>query len=245
MTTLLEARELNKAFGGLQAVRDCSFTVEAGSITSLIGPNGAGKTTAFDVINGIITADSGSVFFDGRDVTGYLPHKLTRLGISRTFQLTRDLRDLTVLENMVVSSLVGGWRGLLGSKVLGRERDRAMELLDFVGITHLAATNAKKLSYGQKKLLEFASVLMSEPKLILLDEPGGGINPALLERIVDRIRALQKSGISFLIIEHKMDMVMQLSDKVVVMAHGEVLAQGTADEIQRDDTVLSAYLGRA
>jgi branched-chain amino acid transport system ATP-binding protein len=150
-----------------------------------------------------------------------------------------------VLENMVVSSLVGGWRGLLGSKVLGRERDRAMELLDFVGITHLAATSAKKLSYGQKKLLEFASVLMSEPKLILLDEPGGGINPALLERIVDRIRALQKSGISFLIIEHKMDMVMQLSDKVVVMAHGEVLAQGTADEIQRDDTVLSAYLGRA
>jgi branched-chain amino acid transport system ATP-binding protein len=167
------------------------------------------------------------------------------LGISRTFQLTRDLRDLTVLENMVVSSLVGGWRGLLGSKVLSKERDRAMELLDFVGITHLAATSAKKLSYGQKKLLEFASVLMSEPKLILLDEPGGGINPALLERIVDRIRALQKSGISFLIIEHKMDMVMQLSDKVVVMAHGEVLAQGTADEIQRDDTVLSAYLGRA
>ena len=245
MTTVLEARGLSKTFGGLQAVKDCSFTVEEGSITSLIGPNGAGKTTAFDVINGIITAEEGSVIFKGRDVTGSYPHQLTRLGMSRTFQITRDLGDLTVLENMVVSSPSRGLRSLLGSKILNRERDRAMELLDFVGITYLANTSAKKLSYGQKKLLEFASVLMSEPKLVLLDEPAGGVNPALLERIVDRIRTLNTSGISFLVIEHKMDIVMQLSDKVVVMAHGEVLTSGTPDEIQKDDTVLDAYLGRA
>jgi branched-chain amino acid transport system ATP-binding protein len=245
MTTVLEARGLNKTFGGLQAVKDCSFTVEEGSITALIGPNGAGKTTAFDVINGIITADGGRVIFEGRDVTGRYPHQLTRLGMSRTFQITRDLGDMTVLENMVVSSPLGGLRSLFGSKILRRERDRAMELLDFVGITYLANTSAKKLSYGQKKLLEFASVLMSEPKLILLDEPASGVNPALLERIVDRIRTLNRAGISFLVIEHKMDMVMQLSDKVVVMAHGEVLVAGTPDEIQKDDTVLDAYLGRA
>ncbi len=245
MTPLLEARELNKAFGGLQAVSGCSFEVVAGTITALIGPNGAGKTTAFDIINGIITADSGTVLFEGRDVTGLMPHELTRLGVSRTFQITRDLADMTVLENMVVSSPAGGVRSLLGSKILRRERDRAMELLDFVGISGLASISAKKLSYGQKKLLEFASVLMSEPKLVLLDEPAGGVNPALLERIIDRIRRLNETGITFFIVEHNMDVVMQLSDWVIVMAHGEVLVDGPPAEIQDDDTVLDAYLGRA
>jgi neutral amino acid transport system ATP-binding protein len=245
MATLLETRGLNKAYGGLQAIRNCSFAVTEGSITSLIGPNGAGKTTAFDVINGVVSADSGKVIFDNTDVTGRYPHKLTRMGLSRTFQITRDLRNMTVLENMVVSSPAGGLRSLIGSKFQRRERERAMELLDFVGITHLASTPATKLSYGQKKLLEFASVLMSEPKLILLDEPASGVNPALLERIVDRIGALNRSGTTFLLVEHKMDMVMQLSDWVVVMAHGEVLAEGTPTDIQRNDTVLDAYLGRA
>lgn len=245
MTPLLEARELNKAFGGLQAVSRCSFEVVAGTITALIGPNGAGKTTAFDIINGIITADSGTVLFEGRDVTGLMPHELTRLGVSRTFQITRDLADMTVLENMVVSSPARGVRSLLGSKILRRERDRAMELLDFVGISGLASISAKKLSYGQKKLLEFASVLMSEPKLVLLDEPAGGVNPALLERIIDRIRRLNQTGITFFIVEHNMDVVMQLSDWVIVMAHGEVLVDGPPAQIQDDDTVLDAYLGRA
>ncbi|OFW53419.1 MAG: ABC transporter ATP-binding protein, partial [Actinobacteria bacterium RBG_16_70_17] len=182
MTTILEARGLNKAFGGLQAVRQCSFEVSAGSITALIGPNGAGKTTVFDILNGILAPDSGQVLFDRRDVTGLLPHALTRLGVSRTFQITRGLGEMTVLENMVVGAPTSGIRSLLGSSILRRERDRAMELLDFVGISELASLAAEKLSYGQKKLLEFASVLMSEPKLILLDEPAGGVNPALLER---------------------------------------------------------------
>lgn len=245
MTALLETRALNKAYGGLQAVRNCSITVKEGSITSLIGPNGAGKTTAFDVINGVVSADSGTVIFSGADVTGFFPHKLTRMGMSRTFQITRDLRDMTVLENMVVGSPAHGLRSLIGSKIQLSERERAMELLDFVGITQLADTAANKLSYGQKKLLEFASVLMSDPKLILLDEPAGGVNPALLERIVDRVAALNRSGITFLLVEHKMDMVMQLSDWVIVMAHGEVLAEGTPAEIQGNDIVLDAYLGRA
>ncbi len=245
MTPILEARDLNKAFGGLQAVRRCSFEVAAGSITALIGPNGAGKTTVFDILNGILAPDSGRVIFDGRDVTGLMPHSLTRRGVSRTFQITRGLGEMTVLENMVVGSPTTGIRSLLGSRILRRERDRAMELLDFVGISELASLAAERLSYGQKKLLEFASVLMSDPRLVLLDEPAGGVNPALLERIMDRIRRLNEGGITFFIVEHNMDLVMQLSHAVIVMAHGEVLVTGPPAAIQEDDRVLDAYLGRA
>lgn len=244
MTALLEAHELNKAYGGLRAVSQCSFQVERGSITALIGPNGAGKTTAFNIINGVLAPDSGSVFFEGEDITGLMPHELTRRGISRTFQITRDLGEMSVLENMVVSAPSAGIRSWLGSKILQKERDRAMDLLDFVGISGLAALPAKKLSYGQKKLLEFASVLMSEPKLVLLDEPAGGVNPALMERIVDRIRLLNKDGMTFLIVEHNMPIVMQLSNWIIVMAHGEVLVDGLPSDIQANSLVLDAYLGR-
>jgi len=218
--------------------------VSAGSITGLIGPNGAGKTTAFDIISGIVTPDEGSVEFDGKDVTAWLPHKITRSGISRTFQITRTLGDLTVLENMVVGSPTGGWRSLLGSRILKREEDRAMDLLRFVGIDKLALAPADSLSYGQKKLLEFASVLMPEPKLVMLDEPAGGVNPTLMGRIMDHIRELNAAGMSFLIVEHNMDVVMSLCSTIVVMAHGEVLTKGTPDAIRADDIVLDAYLGR-
>ena len=218
--------------------------VADGSITGLIGPNGAGKTTAFDIISGIVTPDEGSVTFDGTDVTDWMPHRVTRLGISRTFQITRTLGDLTVLENMVVGSPLSGWRSLLGSRILQREEDRAMELLRFVGIDQLAFSPAESLSFGQKKLLELASALMSEPKLVMLDEPAGGVNPALLERIMDRIRVLNASGVTFLIVEHNMDVVMSLCGSIVVMAHGEVLTTGSPEVIQSDDTVLDAYLGR-
>jgi len=218
--------------------------VTQGSITGLIGPNGAGKTTAFDIISGIVTPDEGSVQFDGRDVTGWMPHRVTRCGVSRTFQITRTLGDLTVLENMVVGSPTTGWRSLLGSSILQREEDRAMALLRFVGIDKLASTPAESLSYGQKKLLEFASVLMPEPKLIMLDEPAGGVNPALLDRIMDHIRELNASGITFLVVEHNMDVVMSLCDSIIVMAHGEVLTKGSPETIRADDIVLDAYLGR-
>lgn len=241
---MLEVREISKAYGGVRAVNGSSFSVAEGSITGLIGPNGAGKTTAFDIIGGIVTPDSGSVSLDGTDVTGWMPHKITRLGVSRTFQITRDLGDMTVLENMVVGSPASGWRSLLGSRILQKEEDRAMDLLRFVGIDKLATTNAESLSYGQKKLLEFASVLMPEPRMIMLDEPAGGVNPALLERIMDHIRELNSQGITFLIVEHNMDVVMSLCSSIIVMAHGEVLTTGTPEAIREDDTVLDAYLGR-
>ncbi len=241
---LLEVREISKAYGGVQAVNGSSFSVVEGSITGLIGPNGAGKTTAFDIISGIVTPDSGQVLLDGTDVTGWMPHDITRRGVSRTFQITRALGDMTVLENMVIGSPTSGWRSLLGSRILGREEDRAMELLRFVGIDKLANENAESLSYGQKKLLEFASVLMPEPKMIMLDEPAGGVNPTLLERIMDHIRELNSSGMTFLIVEHNMDVVMTLCSSIIVMAHGEVLTTGAPEVIREDDTVLDAYLGR-
>ena len=242
---MLAVREVSKAYGGIQAVAKCSFSVAEGSITGLIGPNGAGKTTAFDIISGIVTPDGGNVVFNGVDVTNWMPHRITRRGVSRTFQITRDLGAMTVLENMVVGSPTSGVRSLLGSRILKREEDRAMELLRFVGIDKLAHTSAESLSYGQKKLLEFASVLMPEPKLIMLDEPAGGVNPALLERIMDHIQELNDQGITFLIVEHNMDVVMTMCDTIVVMAHGEVLTTGSPEVIREDDTVLDAYLGRA
>ena len=241
----MDVQGITKSYGGLEAVRSCSFSVSPGSITGLIGPNGAGKTTAFDVISGIVTPDEGAVVFNGVDVTGWMPHRVTRLGVSRTFQITRDLGAMTVLENMVVGSPTDGWRSLLGSRILKREEDRAMGLLRFVGIDSLASEPALSLSYGQKKLLEFASVLMPDPKLIMLDEPAGGVNPTLMERIMDHIRELNASGITFLIVEHNMDVVMSLCDSIIVMAHGEVLTKGTPEAIRADDIVLDAYLGRA
>jgi branched-chain amino acid transport system ATP-binding protein len=196
------------------------------------------------VISGVLAPDSGNVLLDGTDITGWFPHRVTRSGLSRTFQITRALGDLTVLENMVVGSPTTGWRSLLGSRILQREEDRAMELLRFVGIDRLAHEPAESLSYGQKKLLEFASVLMPEPRMIMLDEPAGGVNPALLERIMDHIRELNEKGITFLIVEHNMDVVMNLCTSIVVMAHGEVLAEGPPEVIRENDTVLDAYLGR-
>ncbi|RMF81746.1 MAG: ABC transporter ATP-binding protein [Chloroflexi bacterium] len=241
---LLEIHGLNKAFGGLQAVRDCSFHVEEGSITALIGPNGAGKTTAFNLISGVLRADSGRVIFRGEQIQHLPPHQITRRGMSRTFQISRNLEDLTVLENMIVQSPVHGWRGLLRRSMSAEERDRAMELLEFVGIAKLAHAETRDLSYGQKKLLDFASLLMSSPKLILLDEPAGGVNPALLESIMERITELnEQRGITFLIVEHNMELVMRISHSVVVMAYGSVIAQDAPDIVQNDPRVLQAYLG--
>ena len=244
MAVTLEVSGLNKSFGGIHAVKDCSFAVEDGSITSLIGPNGAGKTTTFNLINNVIRTDSGTVTFDGKNVTRKMPHKLTRLGIGRTFQVTRTLGDMTVLENMVVGSSGSDVRSIFGSRMLDHEIERALELLEFVGIAEYAYTNAEALSYGQRKLLEFSAVLMSGPRIVLLDEPAGGVNPALLKRMVARIRELNGNGLTFFIVEHNMGLVMDLSDSVIVMAHGEVMLHGTPDEVQSDNRVLDAYLGK-
>jgi neutral amino acid transport system ATP-binding protein len=240
---LLEIKGLNKSFGGIRAVEDCTFSVEEGSIVSLIGPNGAGKTTVFNLVTGLLSLDSGDIYFDGKKINGLQPHQITHSGISRTFQITRDLQELTVLENMVVQSRVKGFWDMFGTSMLKEEEDRAMELLTFVGIDRLANEKSKNLSYGQKKLLEFASVLMSDPRLIMLDEPAGGVNPTLLESIIDRILQLNKKGITFLIVEHNMELVMKISNPVICMAYGTVLAQGSPKEIQEDKRVLEAYLG--
>jgi branched-chain amino acid transport system ATP-binding protein len=242
---MLEVRGLDKSFGGIRAVNDCSFDIQSGTITSLIGPNGAGKTTMFNLINNVIKSDAGSARFEGTEITHKMPHRLTRLGIGRTFQVTRILDDMTVLENMVVGSSASTLRATFGSRMLSSEVDRALELLEFVGIEQYAYSRAELLSYGQRKLLEFSAVLMSNPRLVMLDEPAGGVNPALLERMVDRVRRLNGDGLTFFIVEHNMDLVMDLSDSVIVMAHGEVLIHGSPDEVQSDGRVLDAYLGKA
>jgi neutral amino acid transport system ATP-binding protein len=241
---MLEVRDLRRDFGGVQAVRDGTFTVEPGTITGLIGPNGAGKTTVFNLITGLLTPSGGSIEFEGRDITGWRPHRVTRAGVGRTFQITRELAEMTLLENVVIQAPAAGLRGLIGRSILADERSRAMDLLEFVGLAGLADEQARSLSYGQKKLLELAGVLMARPHLIMLDEPAGGVNPRLLEDIVDRIRELNSEGVTFLIVEHNMDLIMSLSDSVVVMAHGEVLLQDSPEEVQVDDAVLDAYLGR-
>jgi branched-chain amino acid transport system ATP-binding protein len=240
---LLEIKGLKKSFGGIQAVNDCTFSVEEGAIASLIGPNGAGKTTVFNLVTGLLSLDAGQVLFKGKRINGLQPHQITRMGISRTFQITRDLQEMTVLENMVIQAQVKGFFDMFGTSMLKEEEERAMDLLAFVGISHLAREKAKNLSYGQKKLLEFASVMMSEPRLIMLDEPASGVNPTLLESIVDRILQLNKKGITFLIVEHNMDLVMKISNPVICMAYGTVLAQGAPQEIQDNPRVLEAYLG--
>jgi len=242
---LLEVRDLTKDFGGLRAVNRCSFTVEAGSITALIGPNGAGKTTVFNLISGLLRPTSGRIYFQGQDITAMPPHRIARLGIARTFQITRELAELSVLENVVVHAARDGLAGLLRGRILQHEMERAMALLEFVGLAPMAHEKAGKLSYGQKKLMELAGALMAEPRLIMLDEPAAGVNPALLEEILERILRLNRSGMTFLVIEHNMDVVMNLSHHIVVMAHGEVICRGSPEAIRRDPRVLDAYLGAA
>jgi neutral amino acid transport system ATP-binding protein len=242
---LLEVRGLTKRFAGLVAVNECTFSVDEGKVTALIGPNGAGKTTTFDLISGLQRPDRGVVLLDGQDITGQRPHRITKRGVGRTFQLTRDLMEMSVLENLIVQSPLRGPLDLLKRSVVRDEEERAMELLGFVGIEHLSQEKAKKLSFGQKKLMELAAVLMVEPRLVMLDEPAGGVNPALLDHITARIQELNAGGTTFFIVEHNMDFVMRLSHSVIVMAHGEILVQDTADAVRLDETVLDAYLGTA
>lgn len=241
--SLLEAITVSKAFGGIHALDTCSITVEQGTITGLIGPNGSGKTTLFNVITGYEKADRGDIRFDGNSITNATPDRVFQLGIGRTFQLTRIFPRLSVLENMHVAAQREGIKALLSRWSSSHEQKRAIELLDFVGITHLKDLPAGNLSYGQKKLLEFAYILIAEPRVILLDEPAGGVNPTMINHLSERIRTLNKGGVTFLIVEHNMEFVMGLCNRVMVMHHGSKIAEGTPQEVRKNPSVLEAYLG--
>ncbi|HEY6285045.1 MAG TPA: ABC transporter ATP-binding protein [Ktedonobacteraceae bacterium] len=240
---LLEVHQVSKAYGGIQALENCSIAVEQGTITGLIGPNGSGKTTLFNVITGYERPDTGSILYNRRPITGATPERIFGYGIGRTFQLTRIFPRLTVLENMHVAVRRRGAKGALGHWSSSQESRQAMELLDFIGIVELKDMPAGTLSYGQKKLLEFAFILIAEPHVILLDEPAGGVNPTMINQLSDRIRTLNKRGITFVVVEHNMEFVMGLCDKVMVLHRGIKIAEGTPQEVRNNPSVLEAYLG--
>jgi len=242
MSTMLEVSKVTKSFGPVQAVRGASLTVEEGSITALIGPNGSGKTTLFNLITGYLRPDSGSISFRGRDVTSASPAALYRRGLTRTFQQARVFPHLTVQENLVVASGFG-WSQLFGKRVSRQDAEAAGRLMEEFRISHVADLYASELSYGQRKLLEFAAVLMSNPKLVLLDEPTAGVNPVLIETMEQHIRQLNASGITFLIVEHDMSFVMRLCDPVHVLHQGVEIFTGTPAQVQSNPAVLDAYLG--
>jgi len=242
MTGLLEIEGLTKRFGGVTAVGDCSFAVPEGSVTALVGPNGSGKTTAFNLITGYLRPDAGAIRFAGSPIRRPDPVRLARLGLTRTFQQARVFGELTLIQNMV-AALQQPWRAALRYALRPNEQARALELLDEFGLAGLANEPAANLSYGQKKLLEFAAVLMGEPRLVLLDEPTAGVNPVLVAQIEQRVRELNGHGLTFLVVEHNMNLVMRLCDPVVVLDHGTKLAEGRPSDVRNDPRVLDAYLG--
>jgi ABC-type branched-subunit amino acid transport system ATPase component len=242
---LIEVAGISKSYGGVQALSLCDLSVPKGSISGLIGPNGSGKTTLFNVITGYERAREGEVRFNGKAITNSTPDRVFDLGIGRTFQLTRIFGRLSVLENVLVATQRSeSWaRSLLRRAASTSERGRAMELLDFVGLARLASDLAGTLSFGQRKLLELASLLVADPAVLLLDEPAGGVNPTLINQLAERIRELNKAGKTFLVVEHNMEFVMALCDRVTVLNQGQTLASGTPEQIRADPAVLDAYLG--
>ncbi len=229
---LLDVNHARKKFDSLLALSDCSFGVEQGEIIGLIGPNGAGKTTLFNLITGFLSLDSGQILFKGENIVGLKPYAIARKGIGRTFQITRIFPKLTLLENLILPSR------------LSNAEERASELLDLAELKDLKDEYASDLSYGQQKLLSLMQALMSDPALILLDEPAAGINPTMQNKIISLIHSLNDMGKSFIIIEHDMDVIMKHCDRIIVLCFGEKIAEGTSEEVGNNEQVLKAYFGR-
>ncbi|MFC7398045.1 ABC transporter ATP-binding protein [Chelatococcus sp. GCM10030263] len=250
--SLLEVRGVTRSFYGVHALNGVDIDVEAGKLTGLIGPNGAGKTTLFNCISGLIPADGGSIRFDGSEITHMRPDQVTGRGLVKTFQIARGFPRLTVLENLLLYGPDQPGEHVMAAltrsrSALARERQimaRAFEIAAMLNLTRVLNNKASDLSGGQKKLLEIGRALMSEPKLILLDEPAAGVNPTLVREIGERLRAIVASGITLLLIEHQMDLIARLCDHVIVMAEGQRLMEGSFDEVANNLEVQQAYMGR-
>jgi branched-chain amino acid transport system ATP-binding protein len=243
---LLEIRDLTKHFFRLSALSRVSLSVEPGELLGVIGPNGSGKTTLFNCVTGVLPPSAGQVLFQGEDITGRTADRVYKRGIARTFQLIQLFPEMTVLENMLVATQEK--TGTLLSRLLRREEAaetaRALELLEFLSIVGLRDNLASNLSYGQQKLLDFGMALMSDPQLVLLDEPMAGVNPTMIKSLVGHIRELNARGYTFVVIEHNMEVVMSLCRRIVVLSQGERIAEGTPAEIAENSLVLDAYFGR-
>lgn len=251
MTTLLSAKGLHKSFGGVRAVRDVSFDVAAGSVFAIIGPNGAGKSTMLNLISGVYQPNAGTLRFDGADLAGLPAHRRVRRGIARTFQKIRLFKQLSVLENVVagfhIHHDVPAWQYLVHGNAFQSDRARcraeAMELLSFMGLAAKRDVLAGSLPYGEQRMLEFARALATKPKLFLVDEPAAGLNAAEVDTLLDRIRITRERGVTVVLVEHNMELVMNVADRVLVMDYGQHLFEGVPAEVQKNEAVLAAYLG--
>jgi branched-chain amino acid transport system ATP-binding protein len=251
MTALLSAKGLHKSFGGVHAVRDVSLDIPAGTVFAIIGPNGAGKSTMLNLISGLYQPDAGTLSFGGTDLGGMAAHRRVRLGIARTFQKIRLFKQLSVLENVVagfhIHHDIPAWQYLIHARAFqsdhARCRTEAMELLSFMGLAERRDALAGSLSYGEQRMLEFARALATKPKLLLVDEPAAGLNASEVDSLLDRILTTRDRGVTVVVVEHNMELVMNVANRVLVMDYGQHLFEGDPAEVQKNQAVLAAYLG--